>query len=72
MKGVVVAKKKNKRKRPGPKPTALKIKGNWEDAAKTAVKKRKPQEGSRTGQKRANCELKTRIPINSTHNPFVR
>lgn len=35
---------KNKKKR-GPKPDNLQIDGNWEDALKKAVTKKKPKEG---------------------------
>jgi hypothetical protein len=30
---------------PGPKPDALKIKGNWRDAIKKSLSKKKPAEG---------------------------
>jgi len=31
--------------KPGPKPETLKIKGNWQDAVRKSLKKRKPPEG---------------------------
>ena len=33
------------RKTPGPKPDQLKLKGDWQDAAKKALKKERPPEG---------------------------
>jgi hypothetical protein len=30
---------------PGPKPDLLKIKGNWQDAVKQSLQKKKPPEG---------------------------
>ena len=30
---------------PGPKPDILKIKGNWQDAIKKSLKKKKPESG---------------------------
>lgn len=30
---------------PGPKPQYLKIEGNWQDAVKRAIQKKKPPEG---------------------------
>jgi len=35
----------NGRKRRGPKPNHLKIEGDWQEAIKKAVKKKKPPEG---------------------------
>jgi hypothetical protein len=35
----------SKRKKSGPSPNHLKIKGNWEDAVKKAIAKKKPPEG---------------------------
>ena len=37
--------KKKKAKVPGPKPDTLKIKGNWKDAVKRSLQKKKPAEG---------------------------
>jgi hypothetical protein len=37
--------KKKPRKTPGPKPEALKIEGNWKDAIKESLKKKRPREG---------------------------
>jgi hypothetical protein len=34
-----------KRSAPGPKPETLKIKGNWRDAVKRSLVKKKPTEG---------------------------
>jgi hypothetical protein len=34
-----------KPKRPGPKPEVLKINGNWRDAVKLSLAKKKPHEG---------------------------
>lgn len=39
------AKETPERKRPGPKPEVLKIEGNWEDAVKLAMQKKKPPGG---------------------------
>jgi hypothetical protein len=32
-------------RQPGPKPDILKIKGNWQDAIKKLLKKKKPESG---------------------------
>jgi hypothetical protein len=34
-----------KKKIPGPKPEVLKLEGNWKDAIKESLKKRRPPEG---------------------------
>jgi len=41
----MAAKKKAAKKRPGPEPARLRIKGEWKQAIKKAMKKRKPREG---------------------------
>lgn len=41
-----MSKKDKKKQKPGPNPDKLKIDDeNWEDAAKTAIQKKKPKEG---------------------------
>jgi hypothetical protein len=37
--------KKQKTAAPGPKPEMLKLKGNWRDALKQSLQKKKPKEG---------------------------
>jgi hypothetical protein len=37
--------KKKETATPGPKPDILKIKGNWQDAVKRSLQKKKPKEG---------------------------
>jgi len=43
--------KKGKPRKPGPKPDKLKIDGDWQEAMKKGVNKRKPSEGSADGKK---------------------
>lgn len=38
-------KKRKKKEIPGPKPEVLKIDGNWKDAVKKSLEKKKPLEG---------------------------
>jgi hypothetical protein len=38
-------KKRPKKATPGPKADALKLSGNWKDAVKKSLSKKKPQEG---------------------------
>lgn len=40
-----MAKKPNKKAKPGPKPDVLKLDGNWEDAVAQSLKKKKPAGG---------------------------
>ena len=39
------AEKKKKSATPGPKPDVLKLKGNWQNAVKQSLQKKKPKEG---------------------------
>jgi hypothetical protein len=41
----VAKKKKAAGATPGPKPDVLKLKGNWKDAVKKSLQKKKPTEG---------------------------
>jgi hypothetical protein len=41
----VAKKKKAPPATPGPKPDVLKLKGNWKDAVKKSLQKKKPAEG---------------------------
>jgi hypothetical protein len=39
------AAQKRKRRNPGPEPEVLKIEGNWKDAMRKLISKKKPAEG---------------------------
>lgn len=39
------AKRKPQRKTPGPKPDVLKIEGDWQEAIKKTLTKKKPEDG---------------------------
>jgi len=41
----IMADRDEKRKKPGPKPDSLHIDGDWEDAIKEALGKKKPKDG---------------------------
>lgn len=40
-----MAKDADKKKKPGPDPDHLKLEGDWEDAMKKALEKKRPKEG---------------------------